>query len=110
MTKTTTPTHNYSNVCITGTSLTVADTHNTAVSTSINTGRVRITDQDIEFDGVGLRHTLQKMQEHLAILVPNPRLEAEWQELQDLAQRYRDLEIELLEKSRVWDTLKNTDK
>jgi len=91
-------------------SITVSDTGATTVSASINTGRVRITDQDIEFDGVGICHTIQKMQQRLAILVPNPRLEAEWQELRDLAQRYRELEIELLEKNRVWNTLKHTDK
>lgn len=101
MTKITIPINN-------STSLTTAETCITTAT--IQTARVRITDQDIEFDGVGIRHTLQKMQEHLAVLIPNPKLEAEWQELRDLANRYRKLEIELLEKSRVWNTLKHADK
>ena len=43
----------------------------------------------------------------LAILRPNPKLEAEWTELKELRDRYVELEIELTEKAKMWDILKD---
>lgn len=78
-------------------------------SASINTGKVRITDQDIELDGLSLKETLKKLHERMAILVPNPELEADFEQLANLRRQYMDLEKELKEKAEAWKTLKNTD-
>lgn len=79
-------------------------------SAGINTGRVRITDQDIELDGLSLRDTLKKLHERMAIMVPNPELEKDFEQLRELRRQYEALEQELSEKVQVWNTLKNTDK
>lgn len=76
---------------------------------SINTAKVRITDQDIELDGLSLKETLKKLHERMAIMVPNPDLEANFEQLRELRRQYEQLEQELAEKARTWSTLKNTD-
>jgi len=60
---------------------------------------------DIEINGVSLMTVLQGIQERLNILSPNPTLEAEWHQLQELGDQYRALEAELLEKQRMWSQL-----
>ena len=40
------------------------------------------------------------------MLVPNPDLEAEWDQLRELGERYRELEKLCKEKSTVWNKLK----
>lgn len=64
------------------------------------------TDADIVINGVSLQDTLQGIQERLNILTPNPDLEAEWDELRELGQRYRALEKQCQEKSKIWNQLK----
>ena len=49
---------------------------------------------------------LEKIDERLAILHPNPKLEDKWDELKELGKRYRELEQELIEKEKVWTILK----
>lgn len=68
---------------------------------------------DIVLNGVSLVGTLQTIQQglgdlndRLAILKPNPELEAEWDQLKQLAQQYRELEQQLLEKQQAWEALK----
>ena len=50
----------------------------------------------LEIGGVDIGDSLSRIEQRLAILRPNPRLEAEWKELKDLGERYRQLEAELL--------------
>jgi hypothetical protein len=45
----------------------------------------------------------------MAILEPNPELEAEFKELRDVRQKYIELERNLLEKKQMWDTLNRDD-
>lgn len=71
--------------------------------------KVKITENDIVVDGLSLRDTLRTMHERMAIMVPNPALEKEFDELKACADRYRELEKEFLEQLRVWNTLKTTD-
>ena len=71
--------------------------------------KVKITDSDIEIDGLSLKATMQAVNERLAIMVPNPRLETEFEELKALADRYRELERKLLDQKVMWETLKKTD-
>lgn len=56
-----------------------------------------------------MREWFESVEARLAILKPNPKLEAEWLELAELRQRYVELERRLLEKQRVFDILKKSD-
>lgn len=71
--------------------------------------RVNITDKDIIFDGISLRDTLKGMQERLAIMVPNPKLEREFDQLKELRDQYEALAAECEEKLKSWDILKKDD-
>ena len=61
---------------------------------------------DIRINGVSLTDVLKNIEQRLNILRPNTELEAKWDQLQELGNRYRQLEAELKEKSRVWEKLK----
>lgn len=82
-------------------------TYNT--STTMTLGKVNITEKDIEIDGLSLRQTLEKVNQRLAIFQPNPELEADFEQLRQLRDQYEQLEKELIEKARIWNTLKNID-
>lgn len=64
-------------------------------------------DADIDINGVSLMETLRGIQDRLNILKPNQDLEQEWDQLKELGDRYRQLEKELEEKSKVWKALKS---
>lgn len=49
---------------------------------------------------------LERLEQRLEILVPNPELEAQWRQLAELRQQYQALEQECLTKQRIWDALK----
>ena len=74
------------------------------------TPKVEITDKDLVIDGLSLRDFMQSVQDRLAILTPNPKLERDFDQLRELREQYQTLEKELLEKSKTWDTLKSTDR
>ena len=61
---------------------------------------------DIEINGISLMETLKSIQERLNLLRPNPELEAEWDELRELGEQYRDLEKKCKEKIEIWKKLK----
>ena len=61
---------------------------------------------DIVINGQSLNATLTAIQERMGMLVPNTEMEAEWDELRELAERYRELEKLCKEKSTVWNKLK----
>jgi len=63
-------------------------------------------DADIIIDGQSLCDWLTHIEQRLGILTPNPALEEEWDELRDLAQRYRELEKICKEKTKMWQGLK----
>ena len=60
----------------------------------------------IVINGQSLNATLTAIQERMGMLVPNTEMEAEWDELRELAERYRELEKLCKEKSTVWNKLK----
>ena len=62
---------------------------------------------DIEINGKSLARTIQALEERLNVLVPNPELEKEWDELKELGDKYRKLEAELKEKGEMWAKLKS---
>lgn len=61
---------------------------------------------DIVIGGRSLMKTLDTITERLAILEPNKKLESEWEELKQLGEQYRAMEQDLLEKAKMWKTLK----
>lgn len=62
---------------------------------------------DIVINGVSLSESIKAIEQRLNLLTVNPKLEAEWDQLRELGEQYRRLEAELLEKQRMWETLKN---
>lgn len=63
-------------------------------------------DADINMNGKSLRTWMEAVEQRLAILQPNVELEAEWAELKELGDRYRELEQEIKDKMKTWDILK----
>ena len=61
---------------------------------------------DIVINGQSLNATLTALQERMGMLVPNPEMEAEWDQLRELGERYRELEKLCKEKSTAWNKLK----
>lgn len=57
---------------------------------------------DISINGVRLGDRLTAIEQQLNILRPNPEVEAEWDELRQLGERYRQLEQEIKDKMEVW--------
>ena len=78
-------------------------------ATSTSAGKLKLEgdDADIEINGVSLMNLLQ---ERLNVLIPNPELESEWDELKELGELYRQKEIEFKEKSLMWKKLKASPK
>lgn len=60
---------------------------------------------DIDINGKSMRAWMEKVEERLNILTPNAELEAEWDELRKLGERYRKLEKKCKEKAEVWKRL-----
>ena len=63
-------------------------------------------DADIKINGKSMVSWMEKVEERLNILTPNPELEADWDELQELGERYRALEKQCKEKAQMWAALK----
>jgi len=61
---------------------------------------------DIKMNGKSMKAWMEKVEERLNILTPNPELEADWDELQELGERYRALEKQCKEKAQMWAALK----
>ena len=71
-------------------------------------GTIELTgeDADIRVNGRSLMDAIDALEQRLNILVPNPELEAEWDELRELSERYRELEKKCKEKGDMWKKLK----
>jgi hypothetical protein len=61
---------------------------------------------DIKINGKSMVTWMEKVEERLNILTPNPELEKDWDELRRLGNRYRALEKKCMEKAQMWATLK----
>ena len=61
---------------------------------------------EVTIKGKSLTGMIEKIEERLAILHPNPKLEDRWDELKELGKRYKELEAEIIEKEKVWAILK----
>jgi hypothetical protein len=83
----------------------------TAMDPSLKGSTLKVNG-DAEFDGEvtikgkKLSNMFEKIEERLAILHPNEKLEDKWDELKELGKRYKELEAEIIEKEKVWEILK----
>lgn len=68
---------------------------------------LRGKEADIDIDGKSLKSWMEKVEERLNILTPNPELEKDWDDLRKLGERYRKLEKRCKEKAEVWKKLKS---
>jgi hypothetical protein len=62
---------------------------------------------DIKMGDRSLRDWMSQVEQRLNILVPNPELEKEWDELRRLGERYRKLEKKCQQKAEMWNKLKS---
>lgn len=65
---------------------------------------------DITINGASLKATLESLQERLNWLQPATELEAEWDQLRELGDRYRELEQQCRDKSQMWTKLQTLSK
>ena len=70
-----------------------------------NTVHIQGEDADLLINDKSLKTWMEKMEERLNILTPNPEMEAEWDQLRKLGERYRKLEKKCKEKSDMWNKL-----
>lgn len=64
-------------------------------------------DADVNINGKSMKAWMEKVEERLNILTPNPELEKDWDDLRKLGERYRKLEKKCKEKAEVWKKLKS---
>jgi len=71
------------------------------------TGTIQLRGEkaDILFNEKSLMKILEGIEERLNLLVPNEKLEEEWEELSELGKKYRELEKSIIEKKKTWDRL-----
>lgn len=67
---------------------------------------IRGENADLKINGRSLMDAIDALEQRLNILVPNPELEKEWDELRELGERYRELEKKCKEKGEMWKKLK----
>jgi len=72
-----------------------------------NTVHIRGKDADLLINDKSLKTWMEKVEERLNILTPNPEMEAEWDQLRKLGERYRKLEKKCQEKADMWKKLKS---
>lgn len=65
---------------------------------------------DIDINGKSMLQWMQKVEERLNILTPNPELEKDWDDLRRLGERYRKLEQKCKQKAEMWNKLKSMPK
>ena len=65
-----------------------------------------IISRELTVNGVSLIERLDTIEQRLAILNVNLKLEDKWKELKTLGDRYRELEKDILEKEEIWNIIK----
>lgn len=61
---------------------------------------------DIKIGGKSLCEAIEKIEQRLGILKPNPALEERWEKLKELREQYVEMERDLLEKEKIMKILK----
>ena len=72
-----------------------------------NTVHIKGENADLLINEKSLKTWMEKVEERLNILTPNPELEKEWDQLRRLGERYRKLEKKCREKADMWKKLKS---
>ena len=95
----------------TGTSPWIVGNGGTGATPALNvqqggTIELRGENPDIKMNGKSMVAWMEKVEERLNILTPNPELEKEWDDLRRLGNRYRALEKKCREKAEMWAALK----
>lgn len=62
---------------------------------------------DVEINGKSLKSWMERVEERLNMLTPNPELEKDWDDLRRLGDRYRKLEQKCKQKANMWEKLKS---
>jgi hypothetical protein len=93
-------------------SFTIGPNYSAVGSQLDQTGRMSLRGEnaDLDINGKSLKDWMDKVEERLNILTPNPELEKEWDELRRLGERYRKLEKKCKQKAEVWNKLKSMPK
>ena len=93
-------------------SFTIGPNYSAVGSQLDQTGRMSLRGEnaDLDINGKSLKDWMDKVEERLNILTPNPELEKEWDDLRRLGERYRKLEKKCKEKAEVWNKLKSMPK
>jgi hypothetical protein len=71
---------------------------------------IRGKDADIKINGKSMTAWMERVEQRLNILTPNPELEKDWDDLRRLGERYKKLEKKCREKALMWETLKKLPK
>jgi len=69
-------------------------------------GLTMVEGADIKIGGKSLTQAIEKIEERLGILRPNPALEERWDKLKELREQYVEMEKDLLEKEKLMKILK----
>jgi len=82
-----------------------------SISSHQNPGTLQVKgdaefDGDLKLKGKSLDKTLTRIEERLAILHPNEKLEEKWVKLKELRKQYQELEADILEKEKIVEILK----
>lgn len=82
---------------------------NTNITDLNQSGKISLKGEnaDIDVNGVSLKDFMQRVEQRLAILTPDARLEEEWEELRVLGDQYRKLEKEINDRMKTFNILKN---
>jgi hypothetical protein len=72
-----------------------------------NTIQIKGENADLLINEKSLKTWMEKVEERLNILTPNPEMEKEWGQLRKLGERYRKLEKKCQEQSDMWKKLKS---
>lgn len=96
----------YSNVTTTWTDDTITLSNINPGSGTLSVKGNAEFDGDIKLKGKSLNDTLSKIEERLAILHSNERLEEKWVKLKELRKQYMELEADILEKEKIMEILK----
>jgi len=92
------------------TNTTASPTYTISSAKPSNTISIEGKDADLKINGKSMKTWMERVEQQLNILTPNPELEAEWNELKRLGDRYRKLEKKCREKAYMWEKLKSMPK
>ena len=87
--------------------LTIGSTGSTSVHIDAD-GLTMKQGADIKIGGKSLCEAIEKIEERLGILKPNPELESRWDKLKELREQYMEMERDILEKEKIMKILKET--